>query len=181
MSISSITGTSGTSATSSIQFQPSIQASSTDAPPSGDTTAMSGIAQFMSKLSSLEQSNPDQAKQVLSTIASKLNDAAGSATGDQAAHLKDLAAKFTQAADTGDLSGIQPPQGGGGHHHHHHAKPAAAPDDSSTSSDTSGASAGAAAITEKYKAAGAKPDLAALDKMFEDAFSSVTGTAAAAS
>lgn len=179
MSISSITGTSATSAISSIQFQPST--ATTSAPPSGDTTAMSGIAQFMSKLSSLEQSNPDQAKQVLSTIASKLNDAASSATGDQATHLKDLAAKFTQAADTGDLSGIQPPQGGGGHHHHHHAKPAAAPDDSSTSSDTSGASAGAAAITEKYKAAGAKPDLAALDKMFEDAFSSVTGTAAAAS
>jgi hypothetical protein len=37
--------------------------------------------------------------------------------------------------------------------------------------------AGAAALTDKYKAQGSKPDMAALDKMFEDAFSSVTGAA----
>ena len=172
MSISSISSLASTSAISSVQFQPSAQPA-TDPTSGGDTTAVSNIGQFMTKLKALEQSNPAQAKQVLTAIASKLNDAAGSATGDEATHLKALADKFTKAADTGDLSGIQPPAGG--HHHHHHgAKPAASTDDSSAQSD---AGAGAAAMTDKYKAQGAKPDLAALDKMFEDAFTSVTGAA----
>ena len=33
--------------------------------------------------------------------------------------MSQLAAKFTQASQTGDLSALQPPNGGHGHHHHH--------------------------------------------------------------
>ncbi len=138
---------------------------------------MSKIGQFMSKLSDLEKTDPTKAKQVLSSIADKLNTAASSATGDEATHLKDLAAKFTKAADTGDLSGIQPPKGGPGGHH---GPPPADADssDASTSSDSSAATTNSK--TEKYKHHGAKPDLQALDTMMEDAFSSVTGSTSAA-
>jgi hypothetical protein len=167
MSISSISSLASTGAVSSVQFQSATQAAGTD-PTSGDSTSMSKLGSFMTKLSALEKSDPAKAKQVLSTIASKLNEAASTATGDQATHLKDLAAKFSKAADTGDLSGIQPPQGGG---HHHHKAAAAAQTDSSTTST-------AASMTDQYKQHAAKPDLAALDQMFEDAYSSVTGTSA---
>jgi hypothetical protein len=180
MSISSISSLASTSAVSSVQFQAASQVAGTDSTSGGDTTAMSSIGKFMTKLSALEQSDPAQAKQVLSTIASKLNDAASTATGDQATHLKDLAAKFSTAADTGDLSGIQPPQGGGQHHHHHHHAAAASSSSDPSTSDSSG-SPGATAMTEQYKQHAAKPDMQALDQMFEDAFNSVTGTTSAAS
>lgn len=179
MSISSISNLASTGAISSVQLQSATQVAGSD-PTSGDSTSMSKLGSFMTKLSALEQSDPAKAKQVLSTIASKLNEAASTATGDQATHLKDLAAKFSTAADTGDLSGIQPPQGGGGHHHHHHAAAASSSSTDSGTSDSS-SSPGATAMTEQYKQHGAKPDFQALDQMFEDAYSSVTGTTSAAS
>ena len=140
MSISSI---SSTSATTALTFQPTSQ-TQTATTPDGDNTTVSKLGQAMQKLADLEKTDPDKAKQVLSTIASKLTDAANNATGDQQKHLQDLAAKFTSAAQTGDLSGIQPPKhGGGGHHHHHH----------SGSSTTSGQ-------TQQYQQTGAQTDVA---------------------
>src|SRR5262249_14755103 len=106
---------------------------SMDQPPA----KLSGFAQKMSALKSLEQSDPAKAKQVLSDIASKIKDAAQNATGAEADRLNAIADKFQKAADSGDLSqlgpqqhraaqGSQSAQGGAqaahGHHHHHHAK-----------------------------------------------------------
>ena len=66
----------------------------------------------------LQQSNPGQFKTVLSDIADKLQAAAQKDGGRQAEALSSLASKFQQAAQTGDLSALQPPR----HHHgpHHH-------------------------------------------------------------
>jgi hypothetical protein len=66
------------------------------------------MGQLMSQLQSLEQSDPTKAKSVLAQIGNDLQ-----STNPQ------LASKFTQASQTGDLSALQP-QGAGGHHHHHH-------------------------------------------------------------
>jgi len=131
-----------------------------------DKTSMSKLGEMMSKLKDLEHTDPAKAKQVLQAIASKLNDAASSATGDDAAHLKDLASKFTKAADTGDVSSLQPTKG---HHHshHHHAPPAAA-----ASSDPSTDSSTTNSKTEAYKAhAGSQMDQVA--SIMQDALSSI--------
>jgi hypothetical protein len=124
---------------SSIQSSPAMLATSSvtstqSAPAAGGSGSAGGsklskMGSLMSQLQSLEQSDPDKAKTVLSNIASQLTDKAN-ATGD--AHIKELADKFTQAAQTGDLSSLKPQapaqgaagaQAGGHHHggHHHHA------------------------------------------------------------
>jgi hypothetical protein len=81
----------------------------------------------MSNMQSLEQTNPTKASQILSSIASKLSAQAQSVGGTRGQQLGQLASKFSQAAQTGNLSGIQPQQtsnaAAGGHHHggsHHH-------------------------------------------------------------
>ena len=93
-----------------------------------DGTRLSGFGSFMSKLQSLEQSDPAKAKQVLGDIASKLSARAKEVGGTAGQHLSQLADKFQQASQTGDLSGLQPPQAQQGQHHHHggghHAKAA---------------------------------------------------------
>jgi hypothetical protein len=182
MSISSILGTSQTSSLASMSFKPTTsqtQGVDTDGDHDGDKASTSKIGQFMSKMSDLEKTDPAKAKQVLQTIASKLTDAAGQATGDEAQHLKDLAAKFTQAADTGDLSSIQPPKGG--HGHPHGPPPAQASSDASstdTSATTTTTAAAQASKTEQYKAHGHKPDAQQLAQIFQSAYDSVTSASA---
>ena len=70
------------------------------------------MAEMMTKLKDLEKTDPAKAKQVLTSIAAKLDKAATSATGDEAAHIKELAGKFSKAAESGDVSGLEPPKGG---------------------------------------------------------------------
>lgn len=65
--------------------------------------------QLFSKLQKLKSEDPDKYKQVVSDIASKLSDAARSATGDDQKFLTGLADKFQKAAN-GDDSALQPPQ-----------------------------------------------------------------------
>jgi hypothetical protein len=48
----------------------------------------------------------------MTELASKIREEAKSASGDQASQMDDLADKLDTAARTGDLSGLQPPQGG---------------------------------------------------------------------
>ena len=103
MSISSILGASQTSALSPISFQSSSPADATTATTDSDKTSMSKLGEMMSKLKDLEKTDPAKAKQVLQAIASKLTDAANAATGDDATQMKDLASKFTKAADTGEI------------------------------------------------------------------------------
>ncbi|HEY1814682.1 MAG TPA: hypothetical protein VGG74_20165 [Kofleriaceae bacterium] len=111
MSISSISSSAVAQAAAVSQVAPSTVAASsasTDvAAPS--STSFSQMGQLMSQLQSLEQTDPDKAKTVLAKIGSDL-----SSTNPQ------LAAKFNQASQTGDLSALQPSKGAGGHHHHHH-------------------------------------------------------------
>jgi hypothetical protein len=68
------------------------------------TTQISPRAQFLAKLGSLEQTNPVEAKQVLSQMATQLNQRAQGASGDEAQALSAMASKLQAAANTGDLS-----------------------------------------------------------------------------
>ena len=114
MTISSI------SPTSIIQ---SVLQSSSVAAPAGapqDSTEVSAFARSMQQLQQLQSSDPAKFKQVMSEIASKLQDAAGKASGPEAQFLAKEAAQFQQAAQTGQMP--QPGAHGHGHHHHHHSQ-----------------------------------------------------------
>lgn len=88
-----------------------------------DSTQLSPMASMMNQLQQLQQTDPTQFKSVMSSIAATLTTDAQNATGPQAQHLTDLANKFSQAAQTGQMPDLQPPgqqQGASAHHHHHH-------------------------------------------------------------
>jgi len=118
--ISSVAPTSSTTAASSLTADSD----------SGDSTRLSGFAQAMSQLQKLAQSNPGKAKQVLTDIANKLSAQAQAVGGTDGQQLSSLAAKFQQAASTGDLSSLQPAAHAAtaamhsGHHAHHKAQSA---------------------------------------------------------
>jgi len=125
---------SSTTAVSSLSSTPAVHkvGSATDtssrselAEPSsgGDKTKLSKLGALMSKLQDLESSDPAKAKQVLTAIASALTEKA-SAAGSSDPHLQELADKFTEAAKTGDLSGLSPR---GREHHHRHEGPPPSP------------------------------------------------------
>jgi hypothetical protein len=106
-----------------------------------DSNDMSSLAKLMSELQQLQQSDPDKFKSVMSDIAKTLRTDAQNAAGSQASFLNNLAGKFDQAAQTGQMPDLQPKaQSAGGHHHHHHVQNYQAQAASST--DTSAASAG---------------------------------------
>ena len=87
-----------------------------------DSSAISSFANLMSELQQLQQNDPTKFKAVMADIASTLKTDAQNATGSHASALNSLAAKFDQAAQTGQMPNLQPQgqQGAGGHHHHHH-------------------------------------------------------------
>jgi hypothetical protein len=125
MSITSITGSllNSVSSVSPTSATPPISAVDSDGEGNG-SARLSGLAQAMSRLQSLEKSDPAKAKQVLSDIANKLQARAKQLGGADGARLETLAGKFQQAAASGDLSALQPAgqaQAGqqGGHHGHH--------------------------------------------------------------
>jgi hypothetical protein len=133
---------------------PSAQAASD---PDGDGDIDSGggdandtMKQLLSKIGSLEQSDPKAASQALTSIASQLSSlasqaGAGSAQGKA---LTQLAGDFTQAAKTGDLSGLKLKGASGGHHHHHGgAKAGGVGDLAGSSIDLAASSIGAASVT----------------------------------
>ncbi len=116
-SLSSVVPTTVTSPLSVVSSASTSSTGSTDpTSAAAGTTSLSQMGQVMTQLQSLEQTDPAQAKSVLATIGSNLKAQAGSNP-----MMSQLADKFTQASQTGDLSGLQPPKGGhgGGHHHHH--------------------------------------------------------------
>lgn len=81
---------------------------------SGDSSTVSGPAQMLSKLKSLQASDPEKFAKTMADISDKLSQAADAATdpGEKKA-LSDLAGKFETAGKTGDLSALEPPKGGG--------------------------------------------------------------------
>lgn len=97
----------------------------------------------MNTLQQLQQSNPSEYKQVTQQIATNLQNAAKTATGDgnstQATQLNQLATDFNTASQSGQLPNVQDLAQaiGGGHHHHHHGQAAASSDSDSSSSSTS--------------------------------------------
>jgi hypothetical protein len=83
-----------------------------------EPAGVSKMADLMKQLEELSQSDPEKFKKVMSSLAKQLQeqaDAAGQAGDGGAGFLQELAQKFQQAADTGDVSALQPhrpPQGG---------------------------------------------------------------------
>jgi hypothetical protein len=123
-------------ADSSIQPEASL-----DATGSAAQVQLSKPGELMQKLSQLQASDPAKFKDVVQKISDSFATAAKNATGDDAKRLQDVADKFAQAAESGDLSAFRPaqagahaPQGAGadlqgaqagyaahrGHGHHHH-------------------------------------------------------------
>jgi len=65
------------------------------------------FANLMSELQQLQQNDPTKFKAVMADIASTLKTDAQNATGSQASALNNLAAKFDQAAQTGQMPNLQ--------------------------------------------------------------------------
>jgi hypothetical protein len=85
----------------------------------GASATVSPFAQLLSQLQQLQQTNPGEAKTVLSDIANKLQSTAQQDGGSAGRIIGNLASQFQQAAQTGDISSIRPHHHG--HHHHHGA------------------------------------------------------------
>jgi len=116
-----------------------------------DNGQISPLAQILSTLQQLQQSNPTQYEQVARQIATNLQTAAQTAQSDgnsaAATQLNQLAADFSKASQSGQLPNIQDlAQALGGHHHHHghHSQSASDADSSSSASSTSGSTSSSA-------------------------------------
>jgi len=97
-----------TAATTSTTTSTAVEASAADGSTKVD---ISGPGRFFTKLQSMMQSDPAQAKDVLGSLATQLRDSAKSASGDDATRLNALADKLQQAAESGDASVLSPPGG----------------------------------------------------------------------
>ncbi len=118
MTISSISNNpylqqiSGTSSTSSVSGK------TPPPPPMGmfgisgtDSAETSNPAEFVSKLQELQESDPEKFQEVVSGIADKLEAAAEDEELSSASSmLTDLAAKFRDVANGGDISQLAPPE-----------------------------------------------------------------------
>jgi hypothetical protein len=167
--LSSITQATATQATAQVApAQSAPVANATDAF-GADRTHLSKMGELMSKLQDLESSDPDQAKQVLSNIASALADKA-SANGNADPHLQELSDKFAQAAKTGDLSGLKPQ---GGHHHHHAPESAQAASGGASPADAQNAAAALSPRTASYQHAGADR-MAEIESVISNALGSIS-------
>ncbi|MBS2024049.1 MAG: hypothetical protein JST92_16725 [Deltaproteobacteria bacterium] len=109
-----------------VDFSSSAASAVGQTPGPTDTTDTSPMAKAMQELQDLAKSDPAKFKKAAAEIAEKLKAEAGQATGRKADFLNQLASKFDAASQSGDASGLQPPQQGqhahhgGGHHHHVH-------------------------------------------------------------
>ncbi len=75
-----------------------------------DTSGVSKMADLMSQLQALAESDPDKLKEVMNSLAEQLQEAAGSTEGGEAGFLEELAQKFADAAESGDVSSLKPPE-----------------------------------------------------------------------
>jgi hypothetical protein len=90
------------------QTSGSTSTNASNATPS-DGVDFSRVAQLFKELQKLQSSDPAEFKKVLTDAAQKLKDAAGQQSDPTtASFLTNLADKFQQAADTGDLSVLKP-------------------------------------------------------------------------
>ncbi len=98
---------SATTATSSVSGLATPTSTTTGSGNALGSAAISSFAQFLSKLQNLAQTNPTKEKSVLNDIASKLQTQAQATGGDAGQRLSQMADRFAQAAQTGDLSALQ--------------------------------------------------------------------------
>jgi len=127
--------------------QPSSVSSSTQ---QFDGSQLSPFGELLSTLQQLQQSNPTQYQQVTQQIATNLEAAAQTATGQgntaAASQLTQLSKDFSQASQSDQLPNVQDlAQALGGHHHGHHhfhgsSGSSSNSDNSSDSSSTSASS-----------------------------------------
>lgn len=139
------------------------QAQATGIAGAATQTTVSKEGSVFAQLAALARSSPDQFKAAASEIAQKLKDEASQATGDKASRLASLADRFSQAAQTGDLSALKPEgHRGHGHHGRHHGGGAGQASDAGTSlaqvieqamQDVTGGGQAAAAATQVAQAA----------------------------
>lgn len=105
-----------------------------------DQTSLSPLSQLFQQLTQLQTSNPTQFKQLASEAATDLTNAAQQATDpNQAKFLDNLASKFQDASQTGNLSAFDPQSTSatqGHHHHHHHGGGGGSSTQSTDSTDT---------------------------------------------
>jgi hypothetical protein len=122
MDINSIGSNYGLDAINTTQAA-AAQATATGGTATTDSAQLSPMASLLNQLQQLQQTDPEKFKSVMSSVADTLKADAKNATGPQAQRLNDLADKFSQAAQTGQMPDLQPKgqqQGASGHHHHHH-------------------------------------------------------------
>jgi hypothetical protein len=115
-------------------------ANAASATPSSDSGQLSPLAQLMSTLQQLKQSDPAKYQQVTGQIATNLQSAAQAAqtAGNTSAanQLNQLATDFSTASTSGQLPNIQDLAKAVGGHHHHHSKPSGDSDGDSTTATT---------------------------------------------
>lgn len=105
-----------------------------------DSTQLSPLAQLLSTLQHIQQSNPAKYRQVTQQIATNLQSAAQTAKQNgntiQANQLSQLASDFTDASTRGQMPNVKDLAAAiaGGHHHHHGSS--GDPNSSSTSTAT---------------------------------------------
>lgn len=119
MSINAISGLDrALQAVSAVKSSTSTDAGSTLGAASGtpaDSTHVSGPGQLLAKLEQLRQSDPSKFKQVMSSLSDTLAEEAKSSSDPRGQKmLSELSAKFKAAGESGDLSGLTPPQHGPG-------------------------------------------------------------------
>jgi len=135
--------------------------------PPADNPQLSPLAQLMSTLQQLQQSDPAKYRQVTQQIATNLQGAAQTAQADgnstAASQLNQLATDFTNASKSGQLPNIQDLAQAVGGHHHHHGHHASVDSDSSSStgssaSSTAGASQATSQLLSAFQANGSQND-----------------------
>jgi hypothetical protein len=105
--ISSLYGTDSTSEASNDVSQ--ILETNSVGHTTSDSIDFSKPGELFSKLKELQQADPEKFKQVCADIAQKLKSASQDQSGFGSKMLSDLAEKFQNVADGGDISQLQPP------------------------------------------------------------------------
>jgi hypothetical protein len=110
-----------------------------------DNSNMSPLAQLMSTLQQLQQSDPSKYQQVTEQIATNLKSAAQTAQAQgnttAANQLTQLSQDFTNASQSVQMPNVSDLAKAGGHHHHHHSHGASSDADTSSTADSSTSSA----------------------------------------
>jgi len=109
MNVSTVSSTSALLQTSAVSSSSTV--SDLTSVDGDDSSGVSRMGDLMSQLQSLSESDPKKFKEVMKSLSKQLESAADSAQGGEAGFLKDMAQKFADAAESGDLSSLKPPEG----------------------------------------------------------------------